>query len=187
MAIHRPEVLFRDAATAASCPPSTLRNWLDRGQVTLAADVGRDGGWRRFTPLDVVRLALIKTLVDFGFTVRAADAALVAHYDRRAENAAAIAEWVPDIGDAGALHQMNGWHLVATPDGRIASLMGALPHEKMFFIQGGETTELPNPGWRAEPGSEWFLEDTPPAFLTIRVESLAKTVLARLKARRVDD
>lgn len=187
MAIHRPEVLFRDAASAASCPPSTLRNWLDRGQVTLAADVGRGRGWRRFTPLDVVRLALIKTLVDFGFTVRAADAALVDHYDRHAVRAAIIAELAPELGDAGALHSMNGWHFAATADGRLASLFGALPHEEAAHIQGGKIKKLPHPGWRAEPGSEWFIEDTPPAFLTIRVEKLARAVLARLDAARVDD
>lgn len=63
-------VLFSDAATAARVTERQLRNWLDRQQFRPLGDAGReDGRWRRFAPVDVVRLAVFGRLVANGCTV----------------------------------------------------------------------------------------------------------------------
>ena len=68
--ITRAQVTFGNAARAAGLPEKTLRNWLDRGQVLLEGDDEREGGnWRRFSVLDVIRLAIIGRLVAYGLTV----------------------------------------------------------------------------------------------------------------------
>jgi DNA-binding transcriptional MerR regulator len=68
--IERAQVTFSHAARAAGVTDRTLRNWLDRGQVILEGDDGRVGAtWRRFSILDVVRLAIIGRLVDYGVPV----------------------------------------------------------------------------------------------------------------------
>ncbi|WP_370455004.1 MerR family transcriptional regulator [Roseicella aquatilis] len=64
-------ITFRFAAAAAGLPLVVLRKWIDRGQVTLEADAARPGGRgrRRFTPFDVVRLAVMARHFDAGAAV----------------------------------------------------------------------------------------------------------------------
>ena len=69
--ITRAQVTFRHAARAAGVTEKTLRNWLDRGQVILSGDDDREEGtWRRFSILDVVRLAIIGRISAYGLAVR---------------------------------------------------------------------------------------------------------------------
>lgn len=74
--IIRAQITFAHAARAAGLTEKTLRNWLDRGQVILTGDEEREGAsWRRFSLLDVVRLACVGRLASYGFSVR--DAAVM--------------------------------------------------------------------------------------------------------------
>lgn len=62
-------ITFSDAAKAANVTDRQLRNWLDRQQFRPLGDDGReDGRWRRFAPVDVVRLAVFGRLVANGCT-----------------------------------------------------------------------------------------------------------------------
>lgn len=71
--IIRDRFPFAVVAMAVGAPPKTIRNWLDRGQVVLHADEDREGlKWRRFSVWDVLRLAIVKRLVDFGLPVEVA-------------------------------------------------------------------------------------------------------------------
>lgn len=64
---------FTEAALAAGVKPKTLRNWLDRGQIALDAEDEREGdGWRRFSFIDVLRIAFVSRLVDYCVPVRVA-------------------------------------------------------------------------------------------------------------------
>jgi hypothetical protein len=71
--VTRAQITFSRAAVAAGLTEKTLRGWLDRGQVILEGDAEREeGAWRRFSILDVVRLAIIGRVVRYGFEVRTA-------------------------------------------------------------------------------------------------------------------
>ena len=64
---------FGDVAYAIKTTPKSLRNWLQRGQVSLTSSAPNDGGWREFDPADIPHLALVRTLVTFGIEVRQSD------------------------------------------------------------------------------------------------------------------
>lgn len=64
---------FGDVAHAINTTPKSLRNWLQRGQVSLKSSTPEEGGWREFDPADIPHLALVRTLVTFGLEVRQAD------------------------------------------------------------------------------------------------------------------
>jgi hypothetical protein len=108
---------FGDAVLAAGVSPAALRNWLDRGQIPeLDAEAEERAGarWRRFSLLDVLRLAMVRRVVDYGAPVafaglaaggwlasaalllaytRTPVAALAAHYRHRI-----AVVWRPDAG-----------------------------------------------------------------------------------------
>lgn len=64
---------FSAAALASGASPKAIRNWLDKGQVLLQANESREPGrWRRFSVWDVLRLAIVKRLVDFCLPVELA-------------------------------------------------------------------------------------------------------------------
>lgn len=65
------KIRFSEAAFASGNTPKALRNWLQRGQVTLYSS--DDGGWRNFTLSDVLKLSLVRAMVDFGLKVEDAD------------------------------------------------------------------------------------------------------------------
>ena len=68
--ISRAQITFGHAARAAGIAEKQLRNWLDKGQVLLQGEDERvDGQWRRFSFIDVIRLAVIGTLVRYGVRV----------------------------------------------------------------------------------------------------------------------
>jgi hypothetical protein len=62
---------FSAAALASGASPKSIRNWLDKGQVSaLEAEQERKGAaWRRFSVIDVLTFAIVKRLVDFGAPV----------------------------------------------------------------------------------------------------------------------
>ena len=67
------QITFGIAARAAGLSEKALRNWLDKGQVGLEFDRDREGAsWRRFSILDVMRLAVIGALVRYGLRVQVA-------------------------------------------------------------------------------------------------------------------
>jgi hypothetical protein len=67
------EVTFTQAARAAGITEKQLRNWLDKQQVRLEADQGRgERKWRRFQLLDVLRLAVVGSIVRYGISVGSA-------------------------------------------------------------------------------------------------------------------
>ncbi len=61
---------FSDAHYAIGKAPSTLRNWLARGQIKLPGE--HSEGWREFSWADIATLAVVSRLVDFGVRVEAA-------------------------------------------------------------------------------------------------------------------
>jgi MerR HTH family regulatory protein len=61
---------FADAVKAIQTTPKTLRNWLQRDQIKL---YWSNSGWAEYRLEDIAVLALTKTLVDFGITVRLAN------------------------------------------------------------------------------------------------------------------
>lgn len=69
----RPTLRFSDVAFAIEATPKTLRNWLQRDQVTLFSDSGGTG-WREFSYPDVALLAVVRRLVRYGMKVEIADA-----------------------------------------------------------------------------------------------------------------
>jgi hypothetical protein len=67
-------VSLSEAADAAGIDSEKrVRHWLDRRQITLDANEKDYGKHRRFTFLDVVKLATIAKLLRFGMTVERAD------------------------------------------------------------------------------------------------------------------
>lgn len=70
---------FSDVVYAIESTPKAVRNWLARGQVELVFNDGRESGWQEFSIADVVVLALVRKLVNFGMKVpEASDLANVA-------------------------------------------------------------------------------------------------------------
>ena len=67
-----PSFLFAQVAHAIGSSPKSLRNWMQRAQISF--EEPGVTGWRRFTPLDVARLALIRCLVDAAVPVEEANA-----------------------------------------------------------------------------------------------------------------
>ncbi|MHC1710593.1 MAG: hypothetical protein AB9872_00330 [Solidesulfovibrio sp.] len=64
---------FREAALAAGMTPKTLRNWIDRKLILLDADTDReDDTWRKFSLLDVIRIAFVYRLVGYCVSVNRA-------------------------------------------------------------------------------------------------------------------
>lgn len=56
-----PRFAVRHVCEVAGITPTTIRNWLTRGVVILAADSGREmGKWRYFTGADALRLAAVQ-------------------------------------------------------------------------------------------------------------------------------
>lgn len=183
-ALPAPEISFGRAALCAGVNEKTLRGWLDRKQVTLSAEAGRTGrGWRRFTATDVVRIAIMKRIVDYGFGVEAADAVLCAHFDDAAFTARALAG---QFDESTVLQQsLMMALLILCRDGRVALVRGALPHEPVFIIRAGEDPEpVAQEPWRAAKGSEWFLSDshTITDFCLIRMGAIAEDVGTRLRS-----
>lgn len=68
--------LFAQVAHAIGSTPKSLRNWMQRAQITFDSPEVR--GWRRFTDLDVARLALIRCLVDAAVPIDNANAIVFA-------------------------------------------------------------------------------------------------------------
>ena len=66
------KIRFSDAAAAIGTTPKSLRNWLSRGQVQLSSSQP-ESGWREFEVDDIRKLAVVRSLVDFGMEVREAD------------------------------------------------------------------------------------------------------------------
>jgi len=62
---------FSDVAFGIDATPKTLRNWLQRDQVTLTSS--GEGGWRDFSIIDVALLAIVRKLVTFGVPLDDAD------------------------------------------------------------------------------------------------------------------
>ncbi|MFG1204404.1 MerR family transcriptional regulator [Xanthobacter aminoxidans] len=68
--IGQPTITFATAVRAAGLTNRQLRGWVDKKQVHLHGDSERtDGQWRRFSPVDVARLALIGEIVKHGVGV----------------------------------------------------------------------------------------------------------------------
>jgi DNA-binding transcriptional MerR regulator len=64
--------LFGQVAHAIGSSPKSLRNWMQRAQISF--DKPNVAGWRRFTEADVARLAIMRHLVDAAVPVGYADA-----------------------------------------------------------------------------------------------------------------
>lgn len=180
-AIGAPDISFGKAALSAGVPEKVLRNWLDRRQITLDAETAHTSGrWRRFSVTDVVRISLMKRIVDYGFGVSEADAILCEHFDGPAFTARALAEQLPE---AGVLRtQLAFLMLILCRDGRVALIRGALPHEQSFLLQSGREPQPIDVPWEAKKGSEWFLNpDAPVAdFIVIRMGVVADETIKRL-------
>ena len=65
------KIRFAHAVFALDVTPKTLRNWLQREQVTLFED--QPEGWKTYSHLDIAKLALVRRMVDFGLGVEDAN------------------------------------------------------------------------------------------------------------------
>lgn len=64
---------FRVAAALSGASPKAIRNWIDRGQISLDADESRpDGKNRLYSAFDIIRLAIARPLADFSWPVEGA-------------------------------------------------------------------------------------------------------------------
>lgn len=183
-ALFQPSVTFRDAAHAAGVSTKTLRNWLDRGQITLQKDEERpEGGWRRFTPFDVARVAIMGRIVDYGFSVSAADALMAKYFDCSAPGLHATQQMIPDIASGSALSMVFGAKvLILCRDGRSALLQG-LPGDTVSMVSSkGVIGEFA--GGEPYIGSEWFAAEASSLqdFTVIRIGAIAKEACARTTA-----
>lgn len=69
-----PKFRLAEAAFAAGIPQKTLRNWIERSQISLFSSRADGKGWRTFCLADIAHMALIRHLVEHGFKVLDADA-----------------------------------------------------------------------------------------------------------------
>lgn len=181
-ALPAPEISFGRAALCAGISEKALRGWLDRKLVTLSAESQRAGrGWRRFTVTDVVRIAVMKRIVDFGFGIEVADEMLRRHFDGVAFTARYLADQLPEARTLE--NQLLLEMLIILRDGRSASVRGALPHEAVYRLRSGKDPELVSAPWEARPGSEWFLSESASLtdFIVIRMGRIAIEVIKRLE------
>lgn len=72
---------YGETAVAIDRPEKTLRGWLDRKQVVVNADQRRGTNWRRFTPRDILVLAVMARLTRFGLPNRLAGEFAAAEID----------------------------------------------------------------------------------------------------------
>ena len=79
------------AALAAGVSVDCLRAWLRNDAVTLLVPRAGRGAWLRVAPVDVVRLAVLGRLVQFGFTVAEAAAIVRDRVDRQIEGVVMVA------------------------------------------------------------------------------------------------
>lgn len=172
---------FAAAALGADTTPVIVRNTLDRGQASLPTEVGRTGlGWRRFSPIDVLRIALQTRLVRYGVASLRADAILREHFDGRIRT---LLQASPDA-DMGLLPMVLGVAvLVVLRDGRAGMLQG-LPGDALHPVTAGGPTGETFTGGQPHPGSEWLaagitdgsIED----FAVLRLATIAHGVVRRL-------
>lgn len=72
--INSPILTTGEAARLAGMTEKTLRNWLDREQVTLPTPRGKTQ--KRLSMLDCIKLAAVSKAVNYGFNVQFANAAV---------------------------------------------------------------------------------------------------------------
>jgi hypothetical protein len=73
------------AAYAAGVTPRTFRGWLEGTALVLLVPRTASGAWLRVAPVDLVRLAVLGRLVQFGFRIAEAGAIVREHIDRQIE------------------------------------------------------------------------------------------------------
>lgn len=72
--VDSPQFSFREAALASGVSLTQLRNWIDRKQILLDANTEReDASWRKFSILDVLRIAFVSKLACFTSIVTASE------------------------------------------------------------------------------------------------------------------
>src|SRR5512147_1616517 len=162
--IARPQITFSLAAHAAGITEKALRNWLDKGQVWLEGDDDREQGqWRRFSLMDVVRLAVIGSLVRYGIGVPAAAEIIATNVD----------------------HKLRAF--ARDPCAPRRALYAALNSVTIVISNGGAADGDDRLNCRFGYGPA----DTPDThdlrhFILIRVDEIANDVLARLDADAED-
>lgn len=177
------DITFSRAVQAARMEGNKLRNWLDRDQVTLEAHAERHGrSWRRFTLLDVVRLAIMWRIVEYGFTVEAADEVMVRHFDSGASTLRSVVSGMPNLPPLGAMLVEFGTHtLILCRDGRSAVTAG-LPHQTLAIIASDGVQGQRPGGSPVSRRSAWIAKefDTLTDFAVIRIGAIARDVCERL-------
>ena len=69
------------AAYAVGTTPKALSHWLAAGLPLLAHAERRGGAWHRVAPLDLIRLAVVRRLLPYGFSVAEAEGILARSVD----------------------------------------------------------------------------------------------------------
>lgn len=179
---------FGDAVYAIGTTPKALRNWLQRGLVKLNSPPNEDLSWTEYSFIDIAILALTKTFVDFGFNVSTAS-----HMANQTLNffPQIMTLQKPADAPAGVLalswtnRRLQVFQVGDEWDLRIATLWESdLARRKMIAEHAPEM---------AEPGDAEFMPDLPsgiatirreiepaaPAYLTVDVEKLLRTAIAR--------
>ncbi|MCT8992042.1 MerR family transcriptional regulator [Chelativorans sp. SCAU2101] len=109
---------FSDVAYAIDATPKSLRNWLQRKQVSLTTSEG--SGWREFNLADVAILALVRQMVDFGLTVEEAsdfaNVIIMGHRVTYDPNATHFAHAVRFVGERLLLWRSQGEWLMRIVD-----------------------------------------------------------------------
>lgn len=143
---------FADAIHIAETTPKSLRKWLQNPEVKLPSS-GEEDGWREFNFADLMVLATMRKLVDFGQDVAGANA---------------FAMVINMAHSLVLYHEGN-----ASP----AKLVRAFSGVRAFLYQ----IDRPEDPWQLQLASKGKLFDPPAAsFLTIRMEALARRVFERL-------
>lgn len=65
--LKRPVLRFSQAVYASGLKPKSLRNWIDRGSVTLFSE--REEGWQEFSHADIAMLALLAEMNGTGMAL----------------------------------------------------------------------------------------------------------------------
>jgi broad specificity phosphatase PhoE len=89
ISLDRAQITIAHSATAIGVSDKQLRNWLDRGLVTLEGADERDKGeWRRLSIRDVIRFSIVARIAAYGLKIEEANELVIEMVDDWIDTAA---------------------------------------------------------------------------------------------------
>ena len=161
MDITAPSISLKCAADAAGLSPRWLRDLLAADGFTMLGHAGRKaGGWHRCAAVDVVRLRLLRRMMDHGFTPAEAATVLAGHIDPHLLGLTLCGvplpvSWLQDRLAGGIMHvsrdpdfdDLDVWFGAANPDADVTTSfdLGVIGADALAALDDADTSTSAGP------------------------------------------